>query len=412
MKLTLGPSTQASAGPESSAERALPCSYVASAWSAFSLADAIAADNALDSQLGRDFLTRADALGISAEGEREPAPRTKLRKVAEHAGPLEDIAAFAQPGAKLNIIRNCGGSLKSVAVGLRCWGLFCDALSRPHFPPTEEEVLAWSSFFATGKTFRIYVARHEKARLLLGINTSWKSKAVTLAGQGLVKAGGRTASPRPALARGQLVQLMTRRGWADSLAILILLSSTFHLRIPSEALPLTLQKAGEDLSSDLRIDARAVIGLVDRKLVAKLNRRKHMAHGSRLARVRICETYAREAAELHIPQLFCSACQLWPAITRLAHAGAFLFPNWTAKGVLLELRSLARARGWTQANRLGTRSCQRGAARAILEAGGSLSQLLRAGQWRSSAFRLHLDVGQEETNAASSLPMGASGGDD
>ena len=51
--------------------------------------------------------------------------------------------------------------------------------------------------------------------------------------------------------------------------------------------------------------------------------------------------YAPEALELHVPQLFCPACHLWPAVRELASAGDQLFPGWTGKKVLAEVRGFA-----------------------------------------------------------------------
>ena len=71
--------------------------------------------------------------------------------------------------------------------------------------------------------------------------------------------------------------------------------------------------------------------------------------------------------------------------------------------MLSELRYFAEGREWPRANRLGTHSFRRGAARAILEAGGSFAQLLRSGQWHSSAYQLYLDLGHEEATAMASV---------
>ena len=87
-----------------------------------------------------------------------------------------------------------------------------------------------------------------------------------MAGQGLAKAGDRSGSPRPAVTRAQLVELLTRRGWNDPFAILAPLGWSFLLRIPSEAPPLHRQRAGQDLESDERLQERAGIGLVGQKL--------------------------------------------------------------------------------------------------------------------------------------------------
>ena len=50
------------------------------------------------------------------------------------------------------------------------------------------------------------------------------------------------------------------------------------------------------------------------------------------------------------------------------------------------LRRLAAAVGIPNAQRLGSHALRRGMARDILDAGGTLSMVLRAGDWRSAAF--------------------------
>ena len=64
-----------------------------------------------------------------------------------------------------------------------------------------------------------------------------------------------------------------------------------------------------------------------------------------------------------------------------------LFLGFTDK-----LRSVAGLFGWEEAARLGAYGVMQGAARAILEDGGSFSQLVRAGRWRSAPYRLYLDI--------------------
>ena len=139
----------------------------------------------------------------------------------------------------------------------------------------------------------MYAAHLEKGCMPLGIGPDWKTKTVPVAGHGLAKAGDKIGSPRPAITRRQLRDLMQRRGWDDRFAALIFLSWTSLLRIPSEALPPRRQRAGQGLESDERLEARAVIGLVDHKPIIKLNRRKHMAAGSRMIRACVCEDYAQ-----------------------------------------------------------------------------------------------------------------------
>ena len=287
-------------------------------------------------------------------------------------------------------------------------GLLLRRRSETHFPPTEEGVLAWSSCFGAGRSFKIYVAHLEKACLLLGVGASWKSKSVTIAGHRLSKTGGRPFSPRPAISRSQLCELATSRPLQDDLALTALIGRPFLLRIPSECLPLCRQQAGGDLDSEEQLARRAVIRLPGTKLVIKLNRRKHMASGSRLVRACICDEYTRDSLGLHIPQLLCPGRQLWTAIKQKTPVGEPLLPGRNGKRVLSGLRDFAAGREWPRGGKLGTHSFRRGAARAIPEAGGSFSQLLRSGQWRSSAYRLYLGLGHEEASAlASALVEGS-----
>ena len=96
-----------------------------------------------------------------------------------------------------------------------------------------------------------------------------------------------------------------------------------------------------------------------------------MVGGPRLARSCTREEYAPELPELHVQQLLCPVCQLWPAVRRLAPEGEPVFPGWTGEKVLTELRALADLKEWHAASRLGPHSFGRGAARAILGAGDS-----------------------------------------
>ena len=91
------------------------------------------------------------------------------------------------------------------------------------------------------------------------------------------------------------------RNWNDVCAIMALISWTLLPRVPSECLPIARQRTGEDVTSDGRQERKAAIGLVDRKLIIKPNKGKHMTSGSRIVRVCICDDFAPESLELHVP---------------------------------------------------------------------------------------------------------------
>ena len=178
---------------------------------------------------------------------------------------------------------------------MRCWAFFCDLTGRPRFPPMEGAASAWSSVFGAGRSPKIYVAHPEKARPLMGVPTSWKSKAVQTAVFGMARAGDRSQNPRPAATKDQLIHLILPNGWRNEPFVIDLLSWTCLLRFPSECLPLRRQRRGEGLSSDERLERQAVVGLSEGQVIISLNRRKHMGRGSRLIRVRLCEECEQEA---------------------------------------------------------------------------------------------------------------------
>ena len=367
--------------------------------SAFEVADLVAGGSVNESCLGKAHLDAARNAGLEADEALQGGPRAKMAKVAARADSVEGILRFEATAGRTNVMRSCELSLKSVASGIRCWGTFCELTGREHFPPTEEGVLAWSAYFSGGRTFQMYLPHLEKACVLVGHDLSWKTKAVVQAARGLAKAGDRIHEPKPAVSRALFSRMISRCPLDDAMIQAIWISWLFLLRVPSECLPLVRQKPFERMDPDSVLQSPAVIGLEKDCLVIKLHRRKHMAGGARMVRGCICDRYPPGSLEIHVPQLFCPTCVLWGAICRRVRAGQMLFPGLTGPLFTDKLRRMARSLGYEKAERLGSHSIRRGAARAILEAGGSFAQLLKAGQWHSSAFRLYLDLGVEEKKA-------------
>ena len=79
----------------------------------------------------------------------------------------------------------------------------------------------------------------------------------------------------------------------------------------------------------------------------------------------------------------------------------FSFMGWG--GVPPSVRGLSAAHAWNHHARLGTRSFRSGTSRATTQAGSSFSRPLKAGQLRSSANCLYLDLGHEEGQALASI---------
>ena len=136
------------------------------------------------------------------------------------------------------------------------------------------------------------------------------------------------------------------------------------------------------VGAESALQAPAVIGLGKNCVVIKFHGSEHMAGAARIVRQCICERYPAGSLKIHLPQLYCPACVLWEVIRRRARTGGKLLPGAPRPGFADRLRSLARRLGWERAERLGLHIARRGATRAILEAGGSSAQLLKADQTR------------------------------
>ena len=135
----------------------------------------MAAESASASDPGELSPTYASELGFTPEACESSGPTADPRRVAGNATSFEQVSKSAQADADLNILRRCEASLRPAAPGVRCWELFRNPKNRPHLPPSEEGVLAWPSFFATGRSFQIYAARLAKACILLGLSAPWKT---------------------------------------------------------------------------------------------------------------------------------------------------------------------------------------------------------------------------------------------
>ena len=79
-----------------------------------------------------------------------------------------------------------------------------------------------------------------------------------------------------------------------------------------------------------------------------------------------------------------------------AVVGEPIFPSFQSRNLLRRLREGGARLNWPLADKLGTHSFRRGAARALMSAVGTWLQLRRAGQLRGNAVRLYLDLGEDE----------------
>ena len=100
---------------------------------------------------------------------------------------------------------------------------------------------------------------------------------------------------------------------------------------------------------------------------------------------------------MHVPDSICPVHVLWPWVVSCCLPGGRLFPENFAAQAVQWLKMALAVREVPRADEFGLRSLRRGAARELVNRGGDLATLLRAGGWRSAAFRSYLDLVGLET---------------
>ena len=154
-------------------------------------------------------------------------------------------------------------------------------------------------------------------------------------------------------------------------AALMAVARLFLLRVPSEGVP--LQWDGDHSSISLE-PSKATITLV---------RRKNSKAPVTLSRDCCCRSSGRK---------LCAVCWLH-YLRRLGNGQGRVF-DFTRAHFASCTKRFSTQLGFPEASYVGTHSFRRGMAQDILDHGGSLSVLLRAGDWSSSAFLAYLRQSQ------------------
>ena len=83
-------------------------------------------------------------------------------------------------------------------------------------------------------------------------------------------------------------------------------------------------------------------------------------------------------------------------------------PFLQSSNFIRSLRSVGARLCWPTADRVGSHSFRWSAARALMSAGRTFAQLLRAGHWHRAAVRLHFDLEEGEWQSLTDILIGGS----
>ena len=184
----------------------------------------------------------------------------------------------------------------------------------------------------------------------------------------------------------KLVSSLLQRGAAAS-AMLFLMSYTFLLRVPSEAIPVQVGRVGE-LGAPLLPGRHSCVGLRGGDLVLQLARRKNKPHGSSLVRPCWCARC----------KVTCPEHVLAPWLAALPE-GHRPFSHLSARTARVSLRRQLEVLGVAHAKSYWIHDFRRGLTQDLVAGGLTLVEILKAGEWRTPAFMCYLGLATLEKDA-------------
>ena len=302
-----------------------------------------------------------------------------------------DIKDFFESARACTLLLSKRSSLKPMAAALSAWGRFSKYISQCDFPVTTENVISFASTCRNPGTFTNYASGLKLACELLGHSTDWYSdERVKRAREGIKKSQYVYNAPKMAVTRRMIDAIAINMEVAIPERIFCTLSWAFLLRARSETAVLKRACPATFSNHFAPIQPGGEVGLVGQKLTIRLRSRKNRMGGDTV--VRTCSCASPDDISSHIPKSICPVHVLWPWIVRNTAEGKPIFKANIADTAQIWLKVALEARNVPEHARYTLHSLRRGAARALVASGGSLSTILRAGSWKSSAFLNYLDV--------------------
>lgn len=271
------------------------------------------------------------------------------------------------------------------------------------FPPTLEGVLVWSNTFRCLGTFGNYLGYLRKACYAVGCDAPpEREPALRQAMCAIAKRQLFTARPRMFIQRGLLQRLVAAVGQnleEQSFAMLWLVSYTFLLRLPSEAL--SMCRGGDGFVADASV--QSLFWKDGDSVCLQLRSRKNRPGGSGVLR-RVCTCRGCK--------LTCPVHVLWDGFFVHLLPGTRPWQLVGAGTARAHLRNTLAKLGVPAAKSFGTHDFRRGHAQDMLSAGSTLAQILSAGQWKSSAFLQYINQAELEQEVAFEVAIHSDGEED
>ena len=282
-------------------------------------------------------------------------------------------------------------------------GGFCDLLGERRFPVVPARAAQFAAVCREAGTYAQYLSHVKAACDLINSPTSWYEDAkINRMREGIKKSALVFKGPKLAVSTGFVKAMALNLEGGLPERFFCVLSWASMLRARSEAAGLV--RAPDEKFADRFTQAErdGVLGLVGNSLVIRLKSRKNRIGGDVVERACVCA--GGEDVAAHVPSVICPVHVLWPWVIARASPGARIFADNIAHTSSIWLRVAAEANRLDNFDKYTLHSLRRGAAQALVAKGGGLATLLRAGSWKSGAFRTYLDlVGVENAVVTASI---------
>ena len=372
--------------------------------SAYSVAKMITGSSVMDTAIGKEHAELSSKLGIpldpTCHGPRSFISLCKRKKIDNSV-----MERYLSSASSIVALQSKGSSLQSMAAALRAWGKYCDLTNSEHFPVTPEKASRFSAVCREPGTFAQYLSHVRAACELLGWPADWfHSPPVNRAKEGLKRSMYVFKGPKSAVTSQMIARLATRKECREE-AFFCFLSWVFLLRSRSEASTLVMNASEDTLRNrHQQLVVPGVIGILDQKLVIRLRSRKNRLGGDTISRDCVCKK--KTGVNIHVPVCLCPIHFLWEWIKSRGVPGKPLFSEGVAGRSQAWLQVALEARGYPESSSYTLHALRRGGAQSIMDEGGDLATILKAGGWKSSAFRVYLDMMGLE-NAVVTASLGA-----
>ena len=289
---------------------------------------------------------------------------------------------------------NCPRSVQSWASAVHWWLRFSKSvLGRDSpFPISAEDLQVASALFRFSGTFANYCGHWCTASELLSVSTAaFGERSVKRARQGIAK----RCLAFPRIKRYVQHDLLVRVVGASlsgamsasvrrDVAMLMCFGYAFLLRLPSEGLPAVFDGAV------FNAQHRASVCLSAEALGLRLQRRKNSGLPVTIWRKCWCHTEGGTCTcPVHVLGAFFVS----------AGVGKQAFAAFSPADAVAAVRNAVRAVGAERPEEFDAKALRRGHALDLVERGAGLSEILRAGGWRSAAFIEYLPADSLERDA-------------